>query len=126
MAMPAMRLPLRSVRGRSWCGAALVVAGNVGPMAGFMMQKGALIVCGDAADGVADSMYAGTVYVGRAVGEPGADAVEADFTTEDRDLVYGLLERWKIAAPGRFRKLVSGRKLWNFQRSDLHLWKEAL
>jgi hypothetical protein len=25
-----------------------------------------------------------------------------------------------------FRKLVAGRKLWNFQRSGLHIWKAAL
>jgi hypothetical protein len=104
----------------------LIVAGRVGPMAGFMMQKGALIVCGDADDGVADSMYAGTVYVGGKVGELGADAVFDEFGDDDRKLVFGLLERWKVPAPSGFRKLIAGRKLWNFQREDLHLWKTAL
>jgi glutamate synthase domain-containing protein 3 len=108
-------------------GGALIVGGSVGPMAGFMMQKGAIIVCGDAADGVADSMYAGTVYVAGKIGELGADAVVEDFTTADRDLVDPLLERWKVPAPATgFRKIVAGRKLWNFQKSDLHLWKSAL
>jgi glutamate synthase domain-containing protein 3 len=107
-------------------GGALIVGGNVGPMAAFMMQKGSLIVCGDAGDGVADSMYAGTVYVGGKTGELGADAVDEDFTAADRDLVFGLLEQWKVPAPSRFRKLVAGRKLWNFQQADLHLWKTAL
>jgi glutamate synthase domain-containing protein 3 len=107
-------------------GGALVVAGNVGPMAGFMMQKGSLIVCGAAGDGVADSMYAGTVYVGGKTGELGADAVDEDFTATDRELVFGLLDRWKVPAPVQFRKLVAGRKLWNFQQADLHLWKTAL
>jgi glutamate synthase domain-containing protein 3 len=107
-------------------GGVLIVAGDVGPMAGFMMQKGALIVCGDAADGLADSMYAGTVYLGGQVGELGADAVNDDFTPLDRDLVLGHLERWQVPAPAHFRKLVAGRKLWNFQRSDLHVWKAAL
>ncbi len=107
-------------------GGALVVAGDVGPMAAFMMQKGVLIVCGDAADGVADSMYAGTVYVGGRTAELGADAVDEDFGADDRELVFGLLKRWNIPAPATFRKLVAGRKLWNFQREDLHLWKSAL
>jgi glutamate synthase domain-containing protein 3 len=107
-------------------GGALIVGGSVGPMAAFMMQKGVLIVCGDADDGVADSMYAGTVYVGGKTGELGADAVEEEFTAADRDLVSGLLERWKVPGPSVFRKLVAGRKLWNFQRADLHLWKSAL
>lgn len=107
-------------------GGVLIVAGSVGPMAGFMMQKGALIVCGDAADGVADSMYAGTVYLGGKHGELGADVVEEEFTPLDRDWVLGHLERWKVPAPDRFRKLVAGRRLWNFRRSDLHIWKSAL
>ncbi len=108
-------------------GGLLVVAGSVGPMAGFMMQKGVMIVCGDAADGVADSMYAGTVFLGGRHGELGADAVFRDVTAEDAELIGGALESWKIAAPTQgFRKVVSGQRLWNFQRSDRHLWKSAL
>ena len=38
----------------------------------------------DAADGVADSMYAGVVYVGGRTGELGADAVEEAFTEDDQ------------------------------------------
>ncbi len=108
-------------------GGTLVVAGNVGPMAGFMMQKGSMIICGDAADGVADSLYAGTVFLGGRHGELGADAVVQDISDEDRELVGSALERWKVAAPASgFRKLVAGRRLWNFQRSERHLWKSAL
>ena len=56
-------------------GGTLIVGGNVGPAAGFMMQKGIIVVCGDAADGVADSMYGGTIYVGGRVGQLGSDAI---------------------------------------------------
>jgi glutamate synthase domain-containing protein 3 len=107
-------------------GGALVVAGSTGPMAGFMMQKGMLILCGDVADGVADSMYAGTVYVGGHLGELGSDAVEADFDEADRLAVLGLLDLHRVPAPRSFRKLISGRKLWNFKKGDLELWKSAL
>jgi glutamate synthase domain-containing protein 3 len=108
-------------------GGILVVAGNVGPMAGFMMQKGALIVCGNAGDGVADSLYAGTVFLGGQHGELGADAVFQDLTDGDRELLGSELERWRVTAPASgFRKLVAGRRLWNFQRSERHLWKSAL
>jgi glutamate synthase domain-containing protein 3 len=108
-------------------GGLLIVAGGVGPMAGFMMQKGIMIVCGDAADGVADSMYAGTVFLGGAHGELGADAVFEDITAADRELVGTALERWKVSAPpAGFRKLVAGRRLWNFQKSERDLWKTAL
>jgi methylamine---glutamate N-methyltransferase subunit B len=92
-----------------------------------MMQKGVLIVCGDAADGVADSMYAGTIYLAGRHGELGADAVFEDMTAADRELVDANLERWQVAVPSTgFRKLVAGRRLWNFERGDRHLWKSAL
>ena len=48
-----------------------------------MMQKGVMIVCGDAADGVADSMYAGTIYLGGRHGELGGDAVFEDLGPDE-------------------------------------------
>jgi glutamate synthase domain-containing protein 3 len=107
-------------------GGTLIVGGSVGAMAGFMMQKGVLIACGDAADGVGDSMYEGVIYVGGRLGEPGSDAVEAEVVPDEADRISAQLESWKVPAPRAFRKLISGRKLWNFQKADLHLWKAAL
>jgi methylamine---glutamate N-methyltransferase subunit B len=108
-------------------GGMLVVGGSVGPMAGFMMQKGAMIVCGDAADGVADSMYAGTIFLGARHGELGADAVFEDVSPSDRELIAATLDRWEIRPrPTAFRKLVSGKRLWNFHREERELWKSAL
>jgi glutamate synthase domain-containing protein 3 len=108
-------------------GGMLLVARDVGPMAGFMMQKGVMIVCGDAADGVADSMYAGTLFLGGRHGELGADAVFEDLSAADQEMLGSVLERWKIPAPpSGFRKLVAGKRLWNFHQSDRHLWKSAL
>ena len=63
------------------------------------MQKGLLVVCGDAADGLADSMYAGTVFLGGKHGELGADAVFEDVTAADRELLAAALERWQVPAP---------------------------
>ena len=65
------------------------------------MQKGVLIVCGDAADGLADSMYAGTVFLGGKHGELGADAVIEEVTSADRELIAGSLERWQGGRPAR-------------------------
>jgi methylamine---glutamate N-methyltransferase subunit B len=108
-------------------GGILIVGGSVGPMAGFMMQKGILIVCGDAAAGLAESMYAGTVFLGGRHAELGADAVVEDPSESDRELVSRALALRKVPAPyGGFRKLVAGRKLWNFQQSERDLWKRAL
>jgi glutamate synthase domain-containing protein 3 len=108
-------------------GGLLIVGGTVGPMAGFMMQKGVLVVCGDAGDGIADSMYSGTVFLGGKNGELGADAVFEEVTPADREFVGAALERWEVPAPSAgFRKLVAGRRLWNFQQSERNLWKSAL
>ena len=108
-------------------GGLLLVAGNVGPMAGFMMQKGVMIVCGDADDGLADSMYAGTVFLAGKHGELGGDAVEEPMTDEDRRVVEEALTTWNVPRPkGEFRKLVAGKKLWNFQSSEIGLWRSAL
>ncbi len=55
-------------RRRAWesrmKGGDVIVAGDCGYMAGFMAQKGTLIVCGDAGEAFADSMYATVCYVG--------------------------------------------------------------
>jgi methylamine---glutamate N-methyltransferase subunit B len=108
-------------------GGMLIVAGNVGAMAGFMMQKGLLVICGDAADGLADSMYAGTVFLGGKHGELGADAVFNDVTPAETEQIAAALELWKVPAPpAGFRKLIAGKRLWNFQKSDRELWKSAL
>ena len=70
---------------------------RAGPMAGFMMQKGVAIVCGDAADGVADSMYAGTVYVGGVLSTVGGQtrnrvAAVDPLTGAERDAVMVSLD----------------------------------
>ena len=108
-------------------GGALVVAGDAGPMAGFMMQKGAIVIVGDAGDGVADSMYEGTIYLGGQAGELGADAVFQEMGPTDLRLIEELLERAGLSRPvNGFRKLVAGRKLWNFRTSERAVWKGAL
>jgi glutamate synthase domain-containing protein 3 len=108
-------------------GGLLIIGGRVGPMAGFMMQKGVMIVCGDAGPGVADSMYAGTIFLGGEAAELGADAVFEDLTPADQELIDSSLEKFHLDhRPHRFRKLIAGRRLWNFQEANRELWKSAL
>jgi methylamine---glutamate N-methyltransferase subunit B len=113
--------------GISMKGGTLVVGGSVGYMSGFMMQRGTMIVCGDAADGIGDSMYEGTVYVGGAIASLGADCVEAELGDGDRDLLARELGPQGIdsSAPD-WKKLVAGRKLWNFSRHEYDAWRGAL
>ena len=43
-----------------------------------MMQRGRMVVCGDAGKNLGDSMYDGTIYVGGKIAGLGVDAVEGD------------------------------------------------
>lgn len=112
--------------GVSMKGGTLVIGGNCGYLAGFMMQKGRVIICGDVADAVADSMYDGTVFVGGKIGSLGNDAVIHEPTAKDKAAISELLKTWNIPEPPAFQKIVAGKKLWNFDKKELGIWKVAL
>ena len=113
--------------GISMKGGVLVVGGDVGYNSGFMMQRGSMVVCGDAAEGLGDSMYEGSIFVAGRIAALGADAIEAELTEEDRAFLARTLEDAGLAgSPSSFRKIVSGRKLWNFSTKEPELWRTAL
>jgi glutamate synthase domain-containing protein 3 len=108
-------------------GGTLIVRGSVGYMTGFMMQRGTIIVGGDAADGLGDSMYEGTIFLAGEAESLGADAVEKDLTDTDVAVLEATLAPWETGLDAkRFRKIESGRKLWNFSTKEPELWKVAL
>jgi methylamine---glutamate N-methyltransferase subunit B len=108
--------------GISMKGGTVAVAGNVGYMSGFMMQRGTLVVGGDAADGIGDSMYEGTIFVGGSVASLGSDAVQAELTDDDHSFLNDL----GLAPKREWKKLVAGKKLWNFSKKEFEVWKVAL
>jgi glutamate synthase domain-containing protein 3 len=119
--------------GISMKGGTVVVAGNCGYMAGFMAQKGNLIVCGDAGEAFADSMYETVCYVGGKIANLGTDAVMATPSPDDARFIDSLLAhhldpevRKGLPAGGEFKKVVAGRKLWNFDKREWKTWQEAL
>src|SRR5262245_4165559 len=112
--------------GVSMKGGTLIIGGSCGYMAGFMMQKGRIIICGDAGDALADSMYEGVIYVGGRIEALGNDAVTEEPTPEETAAVREILTTYRVSVPASFRKVVSGRKLWNFDRKELEVWKAAL
>jgi hypothetical protein len=71
-------------------------------------------------------MYAATVFVGGRIADPGNDTVIEQPTPADEAFLTEQLERHHLSPPGAFKKIVSGRKLWNFDRNELELWKVAL
>ena len=107
-------------------GGTLLVAGSAGYMAGFMMQKGVIVICGNAGEALADSMYEGVVYVGGEIASLGNDAVTEAPSAEDERMLKTLLATYGMERPARMRKVVSGRRLWNFATSDLDAWRAAL
>jgi glutamate synthase domain-containing protein 3 len=115
--------------GVSMKGGTLLIAGNCGYMAGFMGQKGTLIVCGDTGEAFADSMYETVCFVGGRVAELGNDAIMAPLTAEDATFLATALARYLNAPPPdpySFKKVVAGRKLWNFDQREWTIWREAL
>jgi glutamate synthase domain-containing protein 3 len=111
--------------GVSMKGGLLVIGGSCGYMTGFMMQRGRIIVCGDAGDALADSMYEGVVYVGGEIAALGSDAVVSEASPSELTEIHATLARYGVTGPAAFRKVVSGRKLWNYDKKDMETWKAA-
>ena len=112
-------------------GGLVVVGGSCGYMAGFMGQRGTLIVCGDTGEAFADSMYETVCYVGGEIAGLGNDTVVEAPGEEDAAWLESTLARYLPPHPSRpparaFKKVVSGRKLWNFDRREWATWREAL
>ncbi len=112
--------------GISMKGGLLLIGGDAGYMTAFMMQKGLVLILGNAGDALADSMYEGTVYVGGEIASLGNDAVVSDATPGELSTLSDLAAQHGLARPGRLRKVVAGRRLWNFEHSELEAWRAAL
>ena len=112
--------------GISMKGGLLLVGGSVGNMTGFMMQKGVIAICGDAGEGLADSMYEGTVFIAGEIAALGSDSVVETPTEEDMSMLTEAFDAHGMAMPGAFRKIVAGRKLWNFSAGEREAWREVL
>lgn len=107
-------------------GGTVIVGGSVGYMSGFMMQKGTLIVCGDAGEALGDSMYEGVIFVAGQVAELGNDAVVQTPTPDEMQVITEQLARYGVDHPDEFKKIVAGRRLWNFDKREWDVWKAAL
>ncbi len=108
-------------------GGLLVIGGDVGYMTGFMMQKGVLIIGGDAGEALGDSLYEGKIYIRGRIEALGSDAVQADLTESDIVLLAdALADAGLDGVPADFKKIVSGKKLYNFDTKEKEIWKNAL
>ena len=102
-------------------GGTIIIGGNAGAFTGFMMQRGRIIILGDVGPNLGDSLYDGTIFVGGKIKSLGADAVEAEMTDLDR---FWLKRKLKVAEIDRkidyskMTKIVSGKKLWNYDNLE--------
>lgn len=112
--------------GISMKGGTLVVGGSVGYMSGFMMQKGTMVICGNAGEGLGDSMYDGRIFVGGEIAGLGNDAVLEELHLDDLDFLSSVLGTAGVQHPAAFKKVVSGKQLYNFDRRNFDSWKHAL
>ena len=102
-------------------GGTIIIGGNAGAFTGFMMQRGRIIILGDVGPNLGDSLYDGTIFVGGKIGSLGADAVEAEMTDLDR---FWLKRKLKVAEIdkkvdySKITKIVSGKKLWNYDNLE--------
>jgi glutamate synthase domain-containing protein 3 len=110
--------------GISMKGIDIVVGGSVGPMSAFMAQAGRLVVCGDAAHGLGDSIYEARLYVrGTVHGELGADCVEKPMRAEHlAELRMLLTEAGLDWEPESFRRFGSARTLYHFQAHNADVY----
>jgi glutamate synthase domain-containing protein 3 len=101
--------------GVSMKGIDIVVGGNVGNFSCFMAQAGRLVVCGDAGDGLGDSLYEAVIYVRGKIKSLGADAREEPMTDADYAAVQELLDRAGFKHnPKEFKRVASAKSLYNW------------
>lgn len=114
-------------------GGLLLIGGNCGYMAGFMGQRGTIVVCGDVGEAFADSMYETVCYVGGKVEDLGNDAVIEEVSAEDIAFLEEIItehlpDRLAELKPrlAEFKKIESGRRLWNFDKTDWDVWQQVV
>ena len=99
----------------------IIVGGKTGAFSGFMMQRGRMIVLGDAGKNLGDSMYDGTIYVGGAIESLGVDAVPGEMTDLEAAWLERKLKMYDLQAPNgvpNLKKIVAGKRLWNYDNLE--------
>ena len=102
-------------------GGTILIGGRTGAFSGFMMQRGRIVVLGDAGKNLGDSMYDGIIYVGGEISSLGVDAVPTEMTELDVTWLDRKLEQFGLEAPSgvqNMRKIVAGKRLWNYDNLE--------
>jgi glutamate synthase domain-containing protein 2 len=90
----------------------LLCGGNANFMAGYMMYGGRIIILGNSGERVGEDMTAGTIFVAGDIPSLGSDAEQVDLESDEQDSILEFLDRYRVKAPRRFKKIVNaGKKL---------------
>jgi len=90
----------------------LCCVGNANFMAGYMMYGGRILILGDSGERVGEDMSGGEIFIAGNVQDLGSDAMLTDIASEEVDSIREFLDRYEIAAPKSFSKVVNaGKKL---------------
>jgi len=109
--------------GISLKGMDIVVGGSIGHMSAFMAQTGRLVVCGDAAESMGDSIYEARIYVRGKVAGLGTDCIEKAMEDEHLNELEELLDRAKLNYSAKeFKRYGSARRLYNFDVDNASLY----
>jgi len=106
--------------GISMKGIDIVIKGSVGHNSAFMAQAGNMVICGDADDGLGDSIYETKIFLKGDTKNLGADCVEKEMKNEHLKTLSELLKSSGCDEdPSSFRRYGSNRKLYNFDVKNL-------
>ena len=107
---------MRGLRcGISLKGADIVVGGDVGQLLGLHGAGRPLVICGDAGDGLGDSLYEAVIYVRGKIRSLGADARIEPMAERDHSAVRELLAAAGISHPtSDFKRVASARTLYHW------------
>ena len=85
------------------------------------MQRGRMVVCGNAGKNLGDSMYDGTIYIGGEIRDLGVDAVPAELTDLDKAWLSRKLTQYEMMPKNgvdHFTKIVAGKQLWSYDNLE--------
>ena len=85
------------------------------------MQRGRMVILGDAGENLGDSMYDGTIYVAGNIASLGVDCVETEMTELDAKWLSAKLAAYGLEAPNgveNMKKHTSGKMLWNYDNLE--------
>ena len=102
-------------------GGTIIVGEDSGALSGFMMQRGRIVICGNVGKNLGDSMYDGTIFVGGKIQSLGVDAVEEKLTEIDLLWLTRKLKQYDLlpdSGVNHFKKIVSGKQLWNYDNLE--------